>query len=128
MLGLPSRASCWAITAETAALTAVILNRRVELGQRCELDPDFLERVPDRACDVRGIRCISVHADALDLELELLSFDGDHLALSDEAHGPLAHLLRIAEPFHALEDELPGCVVVEVDVALRHERNAGVRC
>src|SRR5437016_3485165 len=99
MLGLPSRASCWAITA-AVVLTAAILTRcagRVpKLGEWRELDPGLLERPADRERDVRGVGCVAVHADALDLELELPSVDGDHRAVPGEADCPLAHLLRVA--------------------------------
>src|SRR5262245_18588095 len=133
MPGLPSWAGCWAITGEIVVVTAAILTRfgghsRAQLGERCELDSFRFERSTYRLGDLPGVRRVAVDADAVRQKGELPAVDRSDGSVSDEAQRALAHLLRVAELLDALEHELSVGVVVEVDVALRHERHSCPGC
>src|SRR5262245_60624646 len=130
MPGLPSWAGCWAITGEIVVVTAAILTRlgghsRAQLGERRELDSFRFERRSYRLRDLRRVRRVAVDADALRPKVELPAVDRPDGPLANAAQPALPHLLRVAELLRALEHELSLGVVVEVDVALRHERHSG---
>src|SRR5712691_2805373 len=116
MLGLPSWAGRCAITADTVVFTLAILTRRPhrssQLGERRQLDPGLLERLADRPRDRGCVGRVAVDADALDLELEVVAVDGQHLSVTNEAHRLLTHLVRVAELLDALEHEPAVRVVV----------------
>src|SRR5207248_11694313 len=49
-----------------------------------------------------------------------------YAAFARVQHGPSGDLRRFAHALHALDDELPGGVVIEVDVPFGDERDAGL--
>src|SRR6478736_6683397 len=116
------------MTADTVvAIWAPILTGRLRLRlqrrQRYNLDSGLLEGVADRGGDLRCVRRVAVDADALDAELEFAALDRPDGAVPDEPDRPRAHLLGVAALLDPLEHELPGRVVVEVDVALGDKRD-----
>src|SRR5581483_1657654 len=115
--------------AAVVAIRARILTRRrrrrLQLVESSELDSGLLERLPDRLCDRGSVRRVPVDADALDLQLERPAVQRVDDALAREAERALGRPLGVSKLLDSLEHELAVRPVVEVDVALGDEADAG---